>query len=270
MEMYSMSEVDNAAPIEEQIEPGALVEDEIQEATPTSPEDGTETPVVPKAKGVQRRLDELTAQRREAVEREQRAVREAEHWRQLALQGQQKPESTTVETEPVLENFQDYGQYTKAVARWEIRQEMQAEQQRQQQQAAQYQEQQRVQSFTQRINSFEASVPDFRETVGNPNLSISNYVVEAVQSFDGGPAVLYYLGKNPEESRRISSLDRISAAVEIGRLSALVSQKPNRQTSAPPPIEPLGGGGNAAVDQDKMTADQWRIWRNAQLYNKGK
>jgi hypothetical protein len=215
-------------------------------------------------------LDELTAQRREAVEREQRAVREAEHWRQLALQGQQKPEPTqhVIETEPVLESFQDYGQYTKAVARWEIRQEMQAEQERQQQVAAQYQEQQRAQSFTQRINSYEATVPDFRETVGNPNLSISNYVVEAVQSFEAGPAVLYYLGKNPEESRRISSLDRISAAVEIGRLSALVSQKPNRTTGAPPPIEPLGGGGNAVVHQDKMTADQWRTWRNAQLYKK--
>jgi hypothetical protein len=85
---------------------------------------------------------------------------------------------------------------------------------------------------------------DYDEVAHNPDLPVPEFVAEAIVAAQNGPDILYYLGKNPEEARRIAGLKSPQQALEIGILSETLS-KPNqgkgkKLTTAPPPISPIG------------------------------
>ena len=84
-----------------------------------------------------------------------------------------------------------------------------------------------------------------------------------------GPELLYALGKNPAESARIAALPPLQAAIELGKLETTLSQPARKtQTSAPEPVAPItGGSGSQTLDPERMTADEWRLWREKQIGN---
>ncbi len=274
-----MSEVD-ITPAPQEIGSGEPVLDAQVEESSTSPE---ETPPEPPkvAKGVQKRLDELTAQRRDAVDREQRAVRESEFLRQQLLQAQQKPQEPQApvagSTEPKLEDFSDYAEFTRASARWEARQEWAAIRAEEAQAASQHAKAEQARTFQTRVSAFAATVPDFADTVLTPNAVISIPIAEACAAIEKGPEVLYYLGKNRDEAVRLYNLDPISAAIEVGRI--LASLPKPRTTQAPPPIDPISGGippidpiqggvGTGSVDPMSQTADEWQKEQNRKKWER--
>ena len=65
-------------------------------------------------------------------------------------------------------------------------------------------------------------------------------MAQSIQSSDVGPDLLYWLGTNPKEADRISRLNPILQAKEIGKIEAgLASNPPVKKTStAPAPIAP--------------------------------
>ena len=82
------------------------------------------------------------------------------------------------------------------------------------------------------------------EILGNENV---NHIIE---NFPDSQFLLYYLGKNPQEAERLSSLIRdkpIQGVAEIGRLSSELKVKTKTVTSPNPDAEIEGGepGGNA-------------------------
>ena len=221
----------------------------------------------PKAKGVQKRIDELTANWRE----EQRTRQKLEQMLERMLPDKQQPAPVQAQPqpkgEPTLDQFSTYEEYVGALADHKADARINAWQQ---EQKAQQEAQQRasVQSeFQRHVESFKADTPDFDLVAFNPSLPISDAMAEAIQSSDAGPQVLYFLGKNPAEAARIAGLPPVQAARELGKLEVNISlPQPKKQSSAPPPIQPLSGGsGSPNVDPEKMTDAEWVAWRNQSL-----
>ena len=92
-------------------------------------------------------------------------------------------------------------------------------------------------------------------------------MAQTIQASEIGPEVAYYLGANPKEADRISRLEPMIQAKEIGRIEAkLVTDPPvKKSTSAPSPISPVTArnSGNPAYDTTDprsvktMSASEW-------------
>lgn len=261
---------------EELIAPDATVEETAEESS-TSEEVETEQDAEkapqPRKPGIQRRLDELTANWREEQRRARQLEEQNAELLRRVLQSDKAPEPkapTQPVTEPKLDQFQTYDEYVGALADYKAEQRIQAWQN---EQRAQQEAQQRanVQSeFQRRAAEFRAEASDFDMVAFNPSLPVSDAMAEAINASDMGPQVLYYLGKNPNEAARIAALPAIQAARELGRLETRISlPQPKTVTSAPKPVTPLDGGGSSrAIDPDKMTTEEWKAWRNQSLGRK--
>lgn len=99
---------------------------------------------------------------------------------------------------------------------------------------------------------------DFEEvTRDNPRMRTTQTMVKAMMDADNGVDIAYYLGQNPREARRISKLGETQQVREIVLLEKSLatpkaSVKP-KVSSAPTPIEPVGGKGTAPA---KLTGDE--------------
>jgi hypothetical protein len=240
--------------------PSETVEDVVEDSQPSQDEPPVE-PEKPKAKGVQKRLDELTALRRDAE-------RDRDYWREMATR-QKEPEpepKVAPQGKPELDTYGSYDEYVEALADWKFDQRMQAERSREQEQQLEQTRAQQVQTFQQRAQSVREAHDDFDEVVGNRSLPISEAMAETAYASEKGPELLYYLGQHPREAARIYALSPYAQAMEMGKLEVAISQPSRTQTSAPDPIEPVSGvGGPQSVDPDKMTTAEWVQWRNNQL-----
>lgn len=261
-------------PSEELPAEGALIESEspadVQEETTAEPAEAQ------KPRGVQKRLDELTALRRDAE-------RDRDYWRQLALanaqqqapQAQPAPQSavqqSAVGEPPRIEQFEVYDDYLEARARWaaadEFRRQREQDEERRAHDAARAEAEQRATQWSERAASASTRYADFATVALDPNLPISEAMADVIQSVENGPDVLYHLGKHPGEAVRIARLSPAHAAFELGALAAAIKAQPKQQLRpGPTPIQPLGGGAAApTTDPSRMSADEWRAWRNEQL-----
>ena len=163
--------------------------------------------------------------------------------------------ASTDPDEPKEEDFETYGAFVRATAKYETRLAQQADQaDRAQQQAAQ-REQQTVSTFLARTEAFKAAHPDYLEVVSNPDvLAVAHpYMHRAIAESELGPAVAYYLGAHLEEARQLASaptaaaFDRAFGKLEA-RLEAVTPPAaataadvtPNHITRAPAPPVTLG------------------------------
>lgn len=93
---------------------------------------------------------------------------------------------------------------------------------------------------------------DYDTVVRNPNLAISPLMADVIRRTDIGPEMIYHLGQNPDEARRIFDLPPVLQAKELGKLEAkLVTEPPTRKTSsAPAPITPIRTPASKAAVHD--------------------
>lgn len=107
-------------------------------------------------------------------------------------------------------------------------------------------------AYLEREDSAREKYDDFEQVAYNSRLPISTPMAATIRESDIGPEILYYLGSNPTEARRISQLSPYSQAKEIGKLETkLASNPPAKKTSsAPPPIAPLNGRGTSTPTYD--------------------
>ena len=207
---------------------------------------------------LQDRIDEITRQRHEAQ-------REAAYWKGIAEAAQ--PKAADAE-EPKPEAFEDYGAYVKALAKFEAKALVKAELEQQRTQRAQ---EAQATTWQQRAEAAKAELPDFEQVMASSTAPMSAAMAEAIKDSDIGPKVAYHLAQHPDIATRLSRLEPMAVAREIGRLEASLSVKteptPKRITSAPTPPTPIGSGRSFSGTPEKMTQADYIEWRKTQLRN---
>lgn len=243
---------------------GEAVENEDSATSEVETEETQQPEEKPKAKGVQRRIDELTSNWRTAE-------RDRDYWRDLAIKGQQAPEKPQEAPQPQqgkpdVNQFDSYDAYLDALADWKVEERLQAIERERTEASQRETRSQAEMKFRAREASFTESHPDYGSVVGNPALPITEDMYNAALSSEKGPEILYHLGQNPELAAQVAGMSTVQQAMELGRIEATLSRPARNQTKAPEPVAPVaGGGGNAASDPDNMTADEWRVWRDRQV-----
>jgi hypothetical protein len=225
----------------------------------------------PKPRGVQKRLDELTKNWRSAE-------RERDHWRELAMRSFNQEKQAPPEIPPPSKSLADFNFDESAYAKYLIEHATshaekvaleRAKEQEQRQKATE-----RLLTYKSKAAEFAKNAPDFDQVAHNPDLPITDAMAEVIQQSDDGPALAYYLGKNPDIAYQISRLPPTLAAKELGRIEGVLSAKkeavkPKKVSEAPPPPNRLSGSEPAIEkDPDKMTAEEWLKWREKQLAKK--
>lgn len=108
-----------------------------------------------------------------------------------------------------------------------------------------------------------AAHEDFQQVVANPALALPESVLRASVEADNSADVLYYLGKNPDEARRIAGLSAVAQAVEVGRVSTRLSTPKPKTTKAPPPVKQVRGSkGQFEKSHENMSNEEYRAWRS--------
>jgi len=157
-----------------------------------------------------------------------RLAREQRKWERERAQ----PVASSVPVAP--EQFASTEEYAEALAYQKAEQILsQREQQKQQSEV--------LEQYHDREEETRAKYADFDQVAYNPSLPITTSMAQAIQFSDIGPELAYHLGANPKEAERISKLQPILQAKEIGKLEAkLAANPPVKKTSnAPSPISPV-------------------------------
>lgn len=214
-----------------------------------------------------RRLDrQKTA--RIAAETEAKLLRE-----QLAKREAQDAQQQQVSGEPKEENYQDYKAYLRDLTKWEAKQAS-AEALKTDREAARSRETQQAGSekvakaWTEREKSFEATTKDYESVVAafaeDELQNLSREARMAIVESDVGPALLYYLAKNPEEAERIAELSPVRQSAELGKLETKVAMPAKRTTNAPAPANITTGGKTATKDLSKLSQTEYEAERKKQ------
>ena len=128
-------------------------------------------------------------------------------------------------------------------------------------------------TFNQRIQAInEAGAKDFGDQFEKSvqNLQMAGIggqeFLKVLTNVPKAEAVVTWLGKseNLNEAMRISAMDPIQMGIELTKMSSKASKDLGKQVSkAPPPIEPLGGGGTSGgdVEPDPKDTKAWMAWR---------
>lgn len=270
----------------DQVNPEGVVAPVETVETPTAPPDGQQVEAVKPAnppepedhevKGVAKRIKELTEARRNAEAREARLLALLEQQRQ-APAPRQEPE----QDEPPLKTLKDFGydegaflKYTeaRAEARAEKAVKAAADRYRAEQEAIS-----RRAKFDERVEAFAKSVEDYHEVVTD-STPVSEAMADFLLDSDQAGALMYYLGNNPEEARKLYYLSPAKAGRELQRLEDRLTaerkkaaEKPVSQAPPPAPkIEGAGGGMQKAKPDDpasdkELSDAEWTRRRNAQL-----
>jgi hypothetical protein len=188
----------------------------------------------------------LMDERRKRQEYERRTQELEQYIRAQQAQTQAPQPQQSVKAEQGIrpENFPTYEAFLEAVA--EAKAEAKANEvfERNMQRANQAQQQAAVQQQTagdlsDMIKAGADKYPDFMHVVGNPNVPISETMMNTMMALDGGHEVAYSLAMNPGEAARIARMPPSSQAREIGKLAKSFAAPVAPVVTAPPVVPQL-------------------------------
>ena len=274
MSVQTMDPINQPAPAEQ---PGtaeqsaAPVQQPQDQAKDPKPEGGQEPaekqPEQPAKKGgAQKRIDELTRDKHEAL-------REAQFWREQAAK-QQSAQSSQDAKKPARADFADDEGYFEALAEFKADQKVAAYREQSQAERANEAESRhnatRFELYQQRVSDSAEAMPDYHEVVGKSDVPAAPHVLESIIESDSGPQLAYHLAKNPDVAERLNDMTPLQAAREIGRLEAQLAQPKvetppqKRTTNEPAPINPVrGGNGQFVKPAEQQTDAEWYASRKS-------
>lgn len=237
----------------------------------------------PLPKGVQKRLDRLTA-RLKAAEEELATSKGSRQ--------QQPPPKTGAQAdpEPQQKDFKSWEEWHEAHTRWAVRDEGRKGAEKSAADDAQARAKETYDSHLERIEQARTTHDDFDEVVraapmftfASPqgNVAFQMAIIEA----ENGPEVLYHLAKNPEEMAKFADLSPVRIQLAIGKLSAALSPSSDKSGSvskavskAPAPTSrvqrPTTATGRNIYDPDTakgMSDDEWLRQREQDVRNSRK
>lgn len=103
---------------------------------------------------------------------------------------------------------------------------------------------------------------DFDAVVFDSGVTIAPHIAEMIAFSDSPADLAYAVAKDRALAGKLSAMQPVEAAREIGRIEARLSfPQPRTQTKAPEPINPVRGKGGAARDPLKMSPAEYDEWR---------
>lgn len=266
---------DETADESETLETDEIDEKESESESEADESESKDEDAQPKKKnGFKKRIDKLTKGKADAE-------RETEYWKQQALKGQSetkpqadvKPEPSTAK-EPIADDYETYGDYLKAVVRFEADERETTKERASQSAKQQVEFKSKLDSHLARVSEFKKSHSDWDELVEDaegivPSMAMQEIILES----ENGPDLLYELLNDKSEFERISKLGTIAAAREIGKIEARLSSsepsedKPEpKTTKAPAPISSLKSKAPAPTkDPEKMDYQEFKRFRENQI-----
>jgi len=134
-------------------------------------------------------------------------------------------------------------------------------------------------AFDARAAKFSGEVEDFHE-VFTAETPVSQAMAEAMMDTDEGPAIAYYLGKNPDIARKLYGLSAVQAGKEIARIEdRIVAERKKaaekKVSQAPEPAPQIDGSGSTVLSvkasepgSDKLTDAEWVKLREKEVRRK--
>ncbi len=284
-------DVAQAAPPEAEEAEG---EAELKEESATSPEDSTSANDQAKkpARGVQKRLDELTKQAADERARAQAAEERLDKFLnslESAVGKQPEPEpAQNVDLEPARPNRSEYADpeswetamldYSKGYAEWSTRQQFakwETEQRRQAELRTITEGHAKAhEAYVERITKAREKYADFKEVAERPDVIVSAPLAVLIHQSEAAPDIQYYLGSHPEEAHRIYQLPIPLQIKELGKIELRLSEPPAPKpaiSKAPRPIQPLEAkSGSITKSPHEMSMDEYAEHRRQQIANQAR
>lgn len=126
-------------------------------------------------------------------------------------------------------------------------------------------------AFESNLDSKRANFEDFEDVAyGHKfmDMDLAEQIFDMSEDPKGkGPEVAYHLGTHLDVAEKIFAMSPVQRARALTQLESQVEAlAPKLVSGAPDPINPLGNSETIQTDPDKMTAAEWRIWRNKQVH----
>lgn len=233
-----------------------------------TPEEKPQQEEPPVPKGVQKRIDRAVRQKYEAEARAKMLEERLSALEQRQFQSQQKPVDNS---EPKLENFDNFDAYVAAKAEWiaerKIEQTLTEREKRQMAEREAAEHRKTAEGWTRRMAEATAEMPDFEEVLASSDVPMTPAMQQAIMESDIGPKVAYHLALHPDEAIQIANMSPIRAAAALGRIEERLAARPTKGVSgAPEPIKPVGGTrATAQKDPANMTDAEFAAWRRSQI-----
>lgn len=209
-----------------------------------------------KARGVQKRIDELTADKHAERRRaEQLAQQNAEI---LAMLKGKQAMPAAPEGEPTRDQFQDDVSFLDARARYFVRHETRAATEEARRvaeetfakQQAQERQQAAQRSFLERQREAEKAYPDYSEVMDASDVVLPQLVLDKIRGLPEGPTVAYHIAKNPQLADRFKTADPSMHDFILGQISATV-----KPVNAPPPVSKAPAPGKPAASRPGTSSE---------------
>jgi len=262
-----MSELDQASP-DLTTEASPL---DVQLVDETASLQADEAPVEAKT-FTQAELDAIVQKRVAKAERASERNYQRSLERQLEVyQARDQPQQKQAEVQgkPVRDNYTDDVQFIEDLADWKAKARIDEQfkiRERSAEADSQSKQLNRVrEDFNAKVAKSMAQYPDFEDVAFSDDLRISQPMSHVIAESPIGPAIAYFLGKNPEESAKIAAMSPRDAVKALGKLEARLETPTGKTLStAPAPIKPVTSAKALSATLENASMEEYRKARAKQ------
>lgn len=210
--------------------------------------------------GVQKRFDEITAEKYREKARADLLQEEIERLRNPV-------QKTEASGEPKREQFEEYEDYLRASAKFEaqqlVKEQMEQFQRTQKESATVSQmEQSRKEKeakFIERRTAIEKEIPDYREVVEDADYNLPAHAVNLIVELEEGPLIGYHLAKNPALAAQFNGKSPEMQGFLMAQLVSTLKSAP-KVSSAPAPGKPVSSSKASSSTEPPSDPEQYLAW----------
>lgn len=192
---------------------------------------------------LQKRIDRATKLRYEAETRAETLARENAELKA-------RPATPTADpSEPKMSDYTDIAEYGKAMREYGEKKKDTEQATKQREESSRKFQQDITSQWVSQVAKAEVEFDDWDEVVGD--LKPTAPWAVALMQEENGYKIAHYLGTHDKEAQRITSLNPYAQIREIAKLAIKLQTPPaapQKPSAAPPPIQPVAGGGQAKSD----------------------
>lgn len=219
---------------------------------------------------IQRRMDELTAEKKAAERRADEAL--AHNARMLALLEQGKAAPKDPGQEPKREQFESYEDYLTARAEFRaeqkakalIEQSSKSSEDQRRKEASEEAQRNLERSYAERQRQAAKDITDFNDVMEDADIAVPTQVFNMIMRMPDGPTVAYNMAKNPDLAQQFWTSPAEMHGILLGQLSATLKAQAKTATKAPDPGKPVGSKAGTATEPPS-DPNLYRAWADKHL-----